>query len=101
MPAAPELADIDRLIGRIEVERQPHAEQARQSDRHVGVAGKIEIDLQRVGERRRPTVDQAVRLYALGVEHRAHIGRKIVGEYDFLEQAEREYRQTDSEIFTA
>ncbi|KDA51785.1 hypothetical protein L963_1498 [Leuconostoc mesenteroides subsp. cremoris T26] len=38
VPAAPELDDVGRLVGRIEVERQAHAQAQRQADRHVRVA---------------------------------------------------------------
>src|SRR5262245_43787734 len=45
VPAPPELNDASRLVGRIEIDRQLDAEQARQPDRDVAVAGKIEVDL--------------------------------------------------------
>ena len=59
MPAAPELDDIGRLVGRVEVERQSHAEQARQSDRHVRVPGEIEVDLKTVGKHATPSDEEA------------------------------------------
>ena len=49
VPAPPEVADRHGAVGRVEVERQPQAEHQREADRHVGVAGEVEIDLQRVG----------------------------------------------------
>src|SRR6187402_3060376 len=51
VPTTPEVADVARLVGRIEVQRQLNAEHARQADRHVRVAGEIEVQLQRVGQR--------------------------------------------------
>ena len=49
VPAPPEIADRHRAVRRVEVERQAQPEHQRQADRHVGVAGEIEVDLQRVG----------------------------------------------------
>ena len=58
VPAPPELDDVLRLVGRVEVERQLHAEHARQTDRHVGVAREVEVELERVGERAAPRGQQ-------------------------------------------
>ncbi len=54
MPAAPEIDDAARLVGRVEVERQLHAEEQRQPDRHVAIAGKVKVDLECVAERPDP-----------------------------------------------
>ena len=54
VPAAPEIPHRHRPVRRVEVERQPQAEHQPQADRHVGIAGEIEVDLQRVGQRRDP-----------------------------------------------
>ena len=49
VPAAPEVAHRQGAVGRVEVERDAQAEHQRQADRHVGIAGEVEVDLQRVG----------------------------------------------------
>src|SRR5579859_6077863 len=54
MPAPPEFRDRPRRIGRVEVFAKAEAKHARKPDRHVGIAGKIEIDLQRETSKREP-----------------------------------------------
>src|SRR5271170_64785 len=41
MPSAPELDYVPRLVGRIEILREPHAEHPREPDCHVGISGKV------------------------------------------------------------
>ena len=47
VPAAPELRRVARQVGLAEVGRQLEAEQAGHAARHVGVAGEVEVDLER------------------------------------------------------
>ena len=54
VPAPPEIDDAGGLVGRIEIERQEDAEHQRHADRHVGIAGEIEIELEGVGQRADP-----------------------------------------------
>src|SRR6476659_6250769 len=54
MPALPELGDVGREIGEPEIDRQLIAEEPRTRDRHVGVTGKIAIDLGGIEEHRDP-----------------------------------------------
>ena len=54
VPAPPQLDDAARSQRRVEVQRQQDAEHARDADRHIRIAGEIEIDLERVGERAAP-----------------------------------------------
>ena len=58
VPAPPEFDDVDRLVGRVEIEWQEDAEHARQADCHIRIAGKVEIQLQRVAQRTTPRLDQ-------------------------------------------
>ena len=51
VPALPEILDAGRPHRRIEIERQPDAEQQAQPDRDVGIAGEIEQDLEAEAER--------------------------------------------------
>src|SRR5262249_40017952 len=47
VPAAPEIADRLCAVGRVEVDGQAKSEHPGKTDRHIRVAGKIEVDLQR------------------------------------------------------
>ena len=49
VPASPKLAQRRRCVRPIEVLRQAKAEQQGNSDRHVGVAAEVSVDLNRVG----------------------------------------------------
>ena len=62
MPPAPEILDVQRLVGRIEIDRQPDVEQERSPDRHVTIAAEIEIELERVGEAGRPGAEKIKRV---------------------------------------
>ena len=100
VPATPEFDDICRFIGRVEVERQLDAEQTRQTDRHVGIAGEIKIELKGIGQRTTPSGKerQAFARLRRG-KHRAAIGRDTVSQHYLLEQTERENSQPDDKIF--
>jgi len=54
VPAPPELRHRLRDVGRVEILLEAKSQQARQPDRHVGITGKIEIDLQRETAQREP-----------------------------------------------
>src|SRR5215469_12713786 len=47
VPPAPEVGDAGSEIGTAEVYREMEAEQQRHADGHVGIAGKVEEDLER------------------------------------------------------
>ena len=53
VPAAPELLHRVGDVGPAEVLREAEAEHPAEADRHVGVAGEVEVDLQRVADDRR------------------------------------------------
>ena len=55
MPAFPEVADGQSRIRVVEVFEQLESEHRRKTDRHVRVAGKIEIQLYTIGEGSRPS----------------------------------------------
>lgn len=48
VPTAPKILDIERLIRRVEIFRQPDTEQQAASNRHIGIPAKIEVQLHRV-----------------------------------------------------
>src|ERR1700733_6204659 len=62
VPTLPEVDDASGLVGRIEVQRKLHAEHTGDPDCHIGVAGKIEVKLQRVAQNRRPCPKKLERL---------------------------------------
>ena len=86
MPAAPELGDRGRLVGRVEVDVEPEAEEERQPDSHVGIAREVAIDLQSVA------ID-AHQVLEAGVERRCledavdKIEADIVRDHRLLHQA--------------
>ena len=63
VPAAPEVDDVRGPVRRIEICGKLDAEHAGQPDRHLGIAGEIEIDLERVGEHAGPR-DEEVDIFA-------------------------------------
>ena len=54
MPAAPEIIDGAGNVGVVEVLQEMEAKHAPQADGHVRIAGKIKVDLQRVGSHPQP-----------------------------------------------
>ena len=54
MPSPPELPDRSRDVGIVEVLEYPESEQAHQAERHVGIAGEVEIDLERITDQAQP-----------------------------------------------
>ena len=50
VPAAPEFGDRLGDVGIVEIERKIDADHQAEADRHIRVAGKVEIDLQRVAD---------------------------------------------------
>src|SRR2546427_252269 len=72
---------------------------ARETDRHVGIAGEIEIELQGIGERAAPSLDQAGRgALPRGVEDMRHEGRETVGDHGLLGESDEEDAEADREI---
>ncbi|MNH39055.1 hypothetical protein D3C79_1001740 [compost metagenome] len=58
MPAAPEVLDAAGQVGAVEVLRKVEAQHQAKPDRHGAIAGKIEKQLQRVGQAADPGIDQ-------------------------------------------
>ena len=54
VPAPPEFPDGLRGVGKIKIFEEGKAEHFSEADRHVGIAGKIEINLQRVANDAKP-----------------------------------------------
>lgn len=59
MPASPKIDDVCRLVWRVGVLRKAAPEQKSESNGHIGVAGKIEIEMQRsIDHRPKPAVSE-------------------------------------------
>ncbi len=97
MPAAPELGDRAAGIGPVEVLGEADAEHPRHADRHVGIAGEVEIDLQRVGDRADPGADE-IHFARRRPEHGIGDRRDIVRDHHLLEQPMGEPRHAGGEI---
>src|SRR3954464_944407 len=54
VPAAPEVGRVERLVGRIEVDRDSQPEHVAESNGHVTVASEVEIELEAVADHREP-----------------------------------------------
>ena len=86
VPAAPEVAKAGRPIRAVEVLREDEAEQQREADRDVRVAGEVAVDLGRVGEGGQDRVGREVRLGH--AEHRVDdLAREGVGDQHLLHAA--------------
>src|SRR5436189_4775303 len=51
VPAAPEIARVERGVGQVEIDHNVEAQHARQSARQVRVTGEVTVDLKSKGER--------------------------------------------------
>ena len=91
VPAPPEIDDGKRPVRRIEILREPEVQQQAEPHRHLAVAGKIEIELERIGKRADPRLE-AGEPVRMGERLRDPRG-KAVRQHDLLEQAEREQRE--------
>ena len=91
MPTAPEILDIGRQVGRVEVGRKLVAKQARAGDGHVRIARKVAIDLdtveQHAGDHLRRRKGGRVG------KNDVHILRNIVRDTGLLDEADQEQRQ--------
>lgn len=73
MPTAPEARDARTTIGMIKVLVEVESETAPQSDGHIGIARKVEINLKRIGH------DAYPRSHSGKVSETAH--KELVGEF--------------------
>ena len=91
VPAPPELRDALCDIRIAEVFREREAEDAAQPDGHIAVAGEIEIDLEREGDRVQP-----------GIERRL-LGRSLIGGDELRKDVRNEHLlpETDREARSA
>jgi len=58
MPTTPKIGNTESLVRRIEIDREAYVEQQRSANSHIGITGKIEIELTCVGECSAPGVKE-------------------------------------------
>ena len=58
VPAAPERGDVPGLVRTVEIQRKSDTQHPSKPDRHIGVSGEVEIDLQRIAKRRVPGLEE-------------------------------------------
>ena len=88
MPAPPEIGDAARHIGIVEIAHEFKPEHAPQPHGHIGIAGKVKIDLEREGDYAQPCPHAARRGGGL-----VHIPQRAdaVGQQHLLGQADDEH----------
>ena len=95
VPAAPELGDRRADVRVVEVLGEPEPDHQGQADRHVGVAGEVEEQLERVGDRAQPGVPhRRVRQRERRVDER----RDRVGDQHLLAEARHEPADSAAEL---
>jgi hypothetical protein len=96
VPASPEIGNVRREVGKIEVDRELVAQQARARYGHVGVSAEIAVDLHRVKEHADPrAVD--VELVRSGEEF-INNRRNTFRDARFFDKADEEKRQATAHI---
>ena len=101
MPALPERGDVTGLVGAVEIQRKFDVQHAGQPDRHVGVAGKVEVDLQRIGQGRVPGLEEGQAFAGRrGVEAGVGEAAERVGQHQLLGQPEEEQGETGGEVLS-
>jgi hypothetical protein len=88
MPTAPEVGDRARGVGQAEIAWEGEAQCQAQSDRHVGIAGEVEIDLDGVGGKPEPGFEET-RVWKLVEHHVAEFG-DLVGDQHLLREPDNE-----------
>ena len=86
MPASPELADRGRDIRIIEVLHKIKSKHFSQSDRHIRISRKIEINLKCVQNRQHPRIDRS-QLCQRFLHHPVHRRRKGISKQHFFRQS--------------
>ena len=99
VPTTPEINDRTCLIRRIEINRQTDTEHAGQTERHVAIARKIEIDLEGIGNRAEPCGFKRHRSASIRMtENQIDDRGDTIRQHDLLEQTDRKQCATDSQI---
>ncbi len=97
MPSLPEFADISGNIRQIEVAVKVISKAFCAADRHIGITGKITINLERVSNYRKN--QRKSMIFGGGGKYCVGEKRYVVGDYYFFEKTYKEYLQTFFEVF--
>jgi hypothetical protein len=98
VPPPPEVTNRNGAIRRIEIQRQRQTEHQAQADRHIRIAGKIEIDLQRISHRRGPRLGCRQRRGNRLAEQRIDDHRQGVGQCNFLRHTDHKQHKAARQI---
>ena len=99
MPSPPKLDDGRGFVRRVEIQRQNDPENPRRADRHVGVTGKIEIQLEGIGEGTLPRGEKFERMSGIGAgEHRRRERRDAIRKNGLLGEPDEKDRETDRDV---
>ena len=91
MPVVPKIARICDEKGKFEVVAECNTEHARSPARHVGVAGKVTIDLRHEAEPAEYNVNECgVRIRENAIDE----GCKVVGKNELLDESEEKKLRT-------
>jgi hypothetical protein len=99
VPTPPEFDDGGGFVGGIEVQGQIYVEELPQAQSHVGISGKIKVDLKGVAERSRPGFEKG--RSARAVKKGGYPGRKGVRNNQFFEKPEREQSYSQGYVAVA
>ena len=97
MPALPEIADGERPVRRIKVDRKRDVQKEGRTRCHVGIAAEIKIDFKRVKEHDKQPVRRGGGL-RVGKAPGDGLGIRI-GEQELLEKAEAEKLDASGNVF--
>jgi len=84
MPAFPKFADGGGFVGRVEIEGEFDIEKPPQAQGHIGISGKVEVDLKSVAESASPGFEKSDWIGA--VENRRYPGREGIRNDHFFEE---------------
>ncbi len=99
MPALPELGDRARGVGAVEIAREAETHHARHADGHIGIAGKIEVDLERIANRAQPR--RIGRKDSVGPVGGVDHGAERIGDQELLRQADDEDHHAPVDVLAA
>src|SRR5579883_1649729 len=97
MPAPPEFRERPRHVWGIEIFLQAKSEHAGESNRHVGVAGKVEIDLQGEACEREPCVGGG-KVYRITRKSRVDEDAQRIGDQELAAQPARKAKETAAKV---
>src|SRR5258708_4714739 len=86
MPTAPKVDDTGRLVRRTEIQRKCDSHNHGKPDCHIGIRGKIEVNLKRVTQRPDPRIPKTDRSERRHLERRGDEKGNVVPPPDLLEQ---------------